>query len=109
MPAEVIFDETSTFKTRISWGIDSDYVQISTQHTTGLSGAKAITLYVSEWLVAKGRPPIDFSAIEDLGNVGSEPIKPHFDGWHATLDRASLNKLIRTLRRARDAAFGADA
>lgn len=109
MPAEVIFDETSTFKTRISWGIDCDYVQISTQHTTGTSGARAITQYVSEWLVAAGRPPIDFSMIEDLGEVGGEPLKPSFDGWHATLDRASLNKMIRTLRRARDAAFGADA
>lgn len=32
-----------------------------------------------------------------------------FDGWHATLDRDGLNRLIRALRDARDAAFGVDA
>lgn len=30
-------------------------------------------------------------------------------GHYTTLDRAGLNRLIRTLRKARDAAFGADA
>lgn len=30
-------------------------------------------------------------------------------GWYCQLDRAGLNRLIRTLRKARDAAFGADA
>lgn len=30
-------------------------------------------------------------------------------GWFATLDREGINRLIRVLRRARDAAFGADA
>lgn len=32
-----------------------------------------------------------------------------FDGWHCTLDRDGINKLIRDLRRARDAAYGTDA
>lgn len=32
-----------------------------------------------------------------------------FPGWFASLDRAGVNKLIRDLRRARDAAYGADA
>lgn len=31
-----------------------------------------------------------------------------FDGWHADLDRAGVNRLIRLLRNARDAAFGKD-
>lgn len=30
-------------------------------------------------------------------------------GWFATLDREGINRLIRALRRARDAAYGADA
>lgn len=30
-------------------------------------------------------------------------------GWYGTYDRNGLNELIRTLRRARDAAYGADA
>jgi hypothetical protein len=32
-----------------------------------------------------------------------------FYGWYCTLDRDGVNKLIRDLRRARDAAYGADA
>jgi hypothetical protein len=32
-----------------------------------------------------------------------------FDGWHVTLDREGINRLIRSLRRARDSAYGADA
>lgn len=32
-----------------------------------------------------------------------------FDGWHCTLDRDGINKLIKDLRRARDQAYGADA
>jgi hypothetical protein len=30
-------------------------------------------------------------------------------GWCCQLDRDGINRLIRTLRKARDAAFGADA
>lgn len=30
-------------------------------------------------------------------------------GWYTTLDRLAINRLIRVLRRARDAAYGADA
>lgn len=32
-----------------------------------------------------------------------------FRGWHVTLDREGINRAIRALRKARDAAFGADA
>jgi hypothetical protein len=31
-----------------------------------------------------------------------------FDGWHVHLNRNEINRLIRVLRRARNAAFGAD-
>lgn len=31
------------------------------------------------------------------------------DGWHVTLDREGCNRLIRSVREARDAAFGRDA
>lgn len=37
---------------------------------------------------------------------GDEP-EP-FDGWRITLDRGGINRLIRSLRRARDQAFGRD-
>lgn len=32
-----------------------------------------------------------------------------FNGWFATLEREEINRLIRALRKARDAAYGADA
>lgn len=32
-----------------------------------------------------------------------------FNGWFATLDREQINNAIRALRKARDAAYGADA
>lgn len=38
-----------------------------------------------------------------------QPDPEPFDGWRVTLDRAGVNRMIRSLRRARDAAFGADA
>lgn len=84
-------------------------MQISTQHAQ--SGAQAITRFVSEWLEACGEPPIDFDKIRSLPSetVPGRRDVPHFDGWHATLDRDQVNKLIRVLRRARDAAYGADA
>lgn len=38
-----------------------------------------------------------------------DPTRQALDGWHVTLDREQLNRLIRSLRRARDSAYGADA
>jgi hypothetical protein len=42
---------------------------------------------------------------DDGLQMPDEPLR----GWYATLDRAGINRLIRALRKARDAAFGADA
>lgn len=33
---------------------------------------------------------------------------PHGNGWYADLDRHAINRLIKVLRRARDAAYGRD-
>lgn len=38
-----------------------------------------------------------------------QPAPEPLNGWHVTLDRDGCNRAIRSLRRARDAAFGADA
>ena len=38
-----------------------------------------------------------------------EPGRLRINGWHVTLDRAGCNRLIWSLRKARDAAFEADA
>jgi hypothetical protein len=34
--------------------------------------------------------------------------RPDGNGWYATVNRYEINKLIKTLRRARDAAYGRD-
>lgn len=41
--------------------------------------------------------------------VQLESEHPESNGWFVNLDRSGINRLIRTLRKARDQAFGADA
>lgn len=95
MPKEntngVIIDDTvgSGFRTEVSWRPDRDgdgsgHVQIATtnQHS-----------------------PFRWEMLpDDKGEQGGK-----LDGWFVTLDRDGINRLIRSLRRARDAAYGADA
>lgn len=46
-----------------------------------------------------------------LGTVNPDAAQPHESayGWFVELDRTGINRLIRTLRKARDQAFGSDA
>lgn len=46
-----------------------------------------------------------------VGTVNPEAGDVHdpATGWHVPLDRDGVNRLIRSLRKARDQAFGADA
>ena len=65
----------------VGWSAEpSGHVQLATVHTDS---------------------PIDWPEGEDPDGK--------FSGWHVTLDREHINRTIRSLRRARDAAFGADA
>lgn len=53
---------------------------------------------------AKGLGAVEIAVVRDRdGSRDSDP-----DAWHSQMDRAGLNRLIRTLRRARDDAFGKD-
>lgn len=57
---------------------------------------------------------VQIATTNDRSPYKIEPDKPDesplpFNGWHVTLDRDRINKLIHDLRRARDAAYGADA
>jgi len=66
-----------------------------------------VALDASAVKVAWSREPghVEIAVIADFGPEGR-------DGggdWHSQLDRNGINRLIRTLRRARDAAFGSDA
>lgn len=75
------------FDVAISWGKDQDHVQVATT----MPGEGDDTLAK---LVARS----------------NEYEKAEMRGLYATFtDRQSINMLIRTLRKARDGAFGADA
>lgn len=76
----------------VQWGTGKRDVEIGTVIPASRSGASL---------------PVDqgFRGASDDGVNGErEP----FDGWFVPLDRDGINKLIRDLRRARDAAYGAD-
>jgi hypothetical protein len=49
----------------------------------------------------------------EIATVAPDEIKleptPEGNGWFVQLDRSGLNRLIRSLRKARDQAYGADA
>jgi hypothetical protein len=75
-------------RTEVSWRADS-HVQLATANTHS-------TLRLGE----DGR-----GSDERDETIQGDP----FFGWHVTLDRDGINRLIRALRRARDAAFGSDA
>lgn len=82
MPKINVNDEVvDNFRVEVHWGLGK-YVQVATTNTKS-------TLRLEE-----GDTP--------------ETAEP-FYGWHVTLDRDGVNRAIRALRKARDAAFGADA
>jgi len=62
--------------------------------------------------VSWSRPPEGHVQVATVAEPG-QTLDPEdllvSNGWYATLDREGINKLIRTLRRARDQAYGADA
>lgn len=82
MPKENINDRGNRdFRVEVSWSPDAGYVQIATVHR---------------------KTPATMP-----GDDPGDPDQP-LDGWHATLDRDGINRTIRALRKARDAAFGRD-
>lgn len=102
----------NALRAEVSWrpdnGDGTGYVQLATVHTDSpatIPAEKTVTVAASN--DATG---------EALAQVGATvaPAPPvtvveRLDGWHITLDREGCNRAIRALRKARDAAFGADA
>ena len=50
---------------------------------------------------------VEIAVVRDRDRATGEA--PDSGAWHSQFDRAGLNRLIRTLRKARDDAFGSDA
>lgn len=86
MPKTNIDDQiTDGFRVEVSWARDS-HVQIATVNTHS-----TLTLDTEPPAPAFNTTPTE-----------------QFDGWRVTLDRAAVNRLMKSLRIARDAAFGKD-
>jgi hypothetical protein len=97
MPRERITQTSSPFDVVVAWGRDTQ-VQVA---TTATDADERLRNWVE---TDSGTPP------RTGDPTGTEPGTSFrmFDGWHTTLDRAGINKLIQVLRRARDQAFGRD-
>lgn len=109
MPAETIHGDSNglPIDVRISWGRGCNYVQVASMHDQGF---EAMATIINEWLEAADMPQIDVAMLRQrLAGSKFEAAPLMFDGWHATFgERAAINKMIATLRRARDNAFGKD-
>lgn len=88
MPKDKVYDQSELFDVEVGWSPNHD-VQIGLVTHSGVS--------IAEWLA---------SAVVASG--GDMAQLPTFDSLWASLDRAGINRLIRTLRRARDSAYGSD-
>lgn len=120
MPSEKIYSsshpgDTSGLHVRVAWGNGHESLQIASLFESH-QGADSVIQMVNEWLTAAGLPEIPGRA--DLDKLVKERTDPGnlvhqfgigFEGFHVPLDsRSRANELIRTVRRARDAAFGKD-
>lgn len=105
MPSDVIYGPGGVH-TRVSWGTpETGQIQIVTQAVAGgpePDPTERLIAIVNEWLKEAGEPTIDFAKLKD-----SMDHVPFFDGWWMILDDwGQVNRLIRTLKRARDRQFG---
>jgi hypothetical protein len=87
VPKELIYDyvTTNAFQVKVSWDRDAGHVQVAS---------------IADNSEQRVRDILDSHEHDPNGDL--------FGGWHVTLDRDGINQLIRVLRRARNAAFGAD-
>ena len=115
MPKETIPSREGENKAvaTVSWGRDGGDVQIATLMPDAHEA-------IAGWTEATRESYAAVAAHHDAGGRADASDAPQFvwtkpgtgwhefGGFHADLDRWQINALIRTLRRARDAAFGRD-
>lgn len=102
MPSETIYGQDNRVDVRVSWGTNEvGQVQVVTL-AAGEDATERLVDVMNDWLEAAGMPVIDLAELKRKLSY-----TPFFDGWHASLTNwAEVNRLIRTLRRARDRQFG---
>lgn len=98
MPKENIDDYVNGgMRLEVSWS-SSGYVQVATTNAHS-----PFTMPPEDQPLPSGHPA---TAVTTNPPPGGTELP--FDGWYATLDRDGINRAIRALRRARDAAYGRD-
>ncbi len=102
MPKEVIYDECSLYDVHVGWSKDGGYLQVGIETQDGNSIAKHLYDTMPEPGTAQG----GWGEGKDETHVNQG--LAGFTGLWGSLDRAGVNRLIRTLRKARDEAFGRD-
>jgi hypothetical protein len=116
MPKEVIRDNASMFDVAVAWSGEKTYVQVGVTTHEGYPIARMLGLSPSkkpatEWPEPEsGRfvPEVRQLSPIESANGETEDEAAQFTGLWGTFDRDEINRLIRVLRRARNAAFGAD-
>lgn len=85
-------DPDAPFDLMVSWERDGNLVQVNT------------TAYDADQRLR------DWVEVDPATGEGTSPGTRFtlFNGWHVGLDRPGINRVIRTLRIARDQAFGRD-
>lgn len=104
----------SPFDLVVTWGRDQEEVQVASvcegatlNYEDG--GAARILRYVNGWLAEAGMTEIDVAALEAKLRAKNDGAMPGFDGWYVGIrDRRLVNRLIQTLKRARDQSMGRD-
>lgn len=127
MPRETISDATGAYDVKVGWQPDRDvqvgvvttaptllrqlYSEPTMLETIGLDLKARFGIEISDDLTneekSEAMRQIAIAARDAFDNVSFDPDGPYLGVW-STLDRAGCNRLIRVLRRARDAAFGRD-
>lgn len=97
-----------SFAVSVAWGRDLPSVEVAVTLDDRLDagfgdGVNLLVQTVNGWLQAAGMPLVDEAKLRAAVPIAA------WSGLHAHLEeRQHVNDLIRTLRRARDAAFGRD-
>lgn len=93
MPKERVYDSCEMFDLEVGWSREGESVQLGITTHSGIS--------IADWLAGqsenRGR-----SVVEQLASPAG------FPSLWASLDRAQINRLIKSLRKARDDAYGRD-
>jgi hypothetical protein len=115
MPKENIHDDLGTFDVTVGWQPGHE-MQVGITVANGAPIIRHLYMADAERIGREvGAIPASVTDPKELGRAiveviataASNPDGP-YSGLYATLDRAASNRLVRAVRKARDAAYGRD-